>query len=329
MLEGKPYRFGGLNIYNANSRDNCWYTMGSGPDLDTSMTQAGPNAMVIRAWFFQSLATVNGRRDWSAFDHTMAVAKAHGIRVVATLGNQWGDCEQGSPVYKTEAWYATGYRTTVETSMPATYRDWIAEVAARYRDDPNLLAWQLINEAEDLVAKGGACTPTANATLTSFAVDTSSLLKSVDQNHLVSLGTIGSGQCGANGSATAYQTLHSVATIDLCEYHDYGAPNSPIPGDRWNGLQARLNDCASIGKPLFVGESGIATTQVGSLAARAAAFASKFKAQFAAGVVGELVWDWRTTSRGGSAPNAPATPGNGDGYEVGPGDPALDALGVR
>ena len=27
-LDGSPYRFTGLNIYNANSVDNCWYTLG-------------------------------------------------------------------------------------------------------------------------------------------------------------------------------------------------------------------------------------------------------------------------------------------------------------
>ena len=30
LLDGRPYRFTGLNIYNANSIDNCWYTLGKG-----------------------------------------------------------------------------------------------------------------------------------------------------------------------------------------------------------------------------------------------------------------------------------------------------------
>ncbi len=30
VLDGKPYRFTGLNIYNANSINNCWYTLGTG-----------------------------------------------------------------------------------------------------------------------------------------------------------------------------------------------------------------------------------------------------------------------------------------------------------
>ncbi|MHB8507302.1 MAG: cellulase family glycosylhydrolase [Candidatus Dormibacteria bacterium] len=323
-LNGSPFRFAGLNIYNANSRSNCWYTLGQGPDLDQALADAGPNVTVVRAWFFQSLATVNGNRDWSAFDHTLAAARAHGIRVIATLGNQWGDCEESQPVYKTEAWYTAGYRANTEPTEPLPYRAWVEEVAARYRGDTTVMAWQLMNEAEDLATRGGVCSPTANLSLRAFAADTSSLLKATDPNHLVSLGTIGSGQCGATGDPGAYRALHALPGIDLCEYHDYGHPSAPMPGDQWNGLQARLDDCAAVGKPLFVGETGISTTEAGSAAARAADFSAKFRAQFAAGVVGELVWDWRSAAQGGSA----GSPGSlaGDSYDVGPGDPVLSVL---
>src|SRR3954462_14068815 len=94
LLDGKPYRFTGLNIYNANSVNNCWYTLGSGGGLSTSLDEIGPGKEAFRAWFFQYEATTSpGARDWSTFDHTLAVARAHGVKVVATLVNQWGQCE--------------------------------------------------------------------------------------------------------------------------------------------------------------------------------------------------------------------------------------------
>jgi mannan endo-1,4-beta-mannosidase len=74
-LDGRPYRFTGLNVYNANSTGSCWYAMSTGPILDDSLASMGAGNEAIRAWFFQSLATTNGRRDWSAFDHTLAVAR--------------------------------------------------------------------------------------------------------------------------------------------------------------------------------------------------------------------------------------------------------------
>jgi endo-1,4-beta-mannosidase len=315
MLNGKPYRFSGLNIYNANSNSTCWYTLGTGTALDDSIVAIGPGQTIFRARFFQRLATTGGRRDWSTFDHTLALARAHGEKVIATLGNQWGSCEQEPPIYKSEDWYRSGYRTDLDPGATETYRDWVTDIVGRYRDDPAIAFWQLMNEAEDRTSSG-RCSGTAAATLRAFAADIASLVKQIDRHHLVSLGTIGSGQCGTAGPH--YREVHSVVGIDLCEYHDYGSPAVAMPGDLANGLQARIADCRSLDKPLFVGETGITTSSAGSLDARAALWETKFTAQFKAGVVGELIWTWRDSAHGGSSLTD---------YEVGPQDPALALLG--
>ena len=323
-LDGNPYRFTGLNIYNANSVDNCWYTMGEvnsevGHALHRSLARIGPGNEVIRAWFFQSLATTDGVRDWSAFDNTLAVARRHGIKVVATLGNQWWHCEgwaSAADGYKSESWYESDYKTLHGTpGMPSSYRRWVGEVVSRYKDDPTILAWQLMNEAEAKTAYGGPCSDTAASALRGFATDMASLVKSIDSNHLLSLGTIGTGQCGSADSD--YKDLHRVDGIDLCEYHDY-QPGA-MPGDEWNGLATRLRQCKELGKPLFVGELGIRTDSVGTHLARAGLLASKLSAQFTAGVAGVLAWGWRNGVNGGSSDS---------GNEIGPGDPALAVLGA-
>ncbi len=316
LLNGEPYRFTGLNIYNANSINNCWYTLGTGSALDDSLTAIGSGQQVFRAWFFQHLATTDGHRDWTAFDHTLAVAQAHREKVIATLANQWGSCETDPAIYKTEAWYRSGYKTQIDPGSIRTYRDWVAEIVGRYRNSPTLAFWQLMNEAEAHTSNGGSCNGTATASLKAFAQDMASLVKSIDRNHLLSLGTSGSG-CGTSGKS--YQDVHSVAGIDLCEYHDYGSPSVPMPGDSLNGLRERIRQCHSLNKPLFVGETGILTSEVGSLFNRGAAWNAKFKAQFGAGVVGELIWAWRDAAHGGSALTD---------YDVGPGDPALLLLGL-
>jgi hypothetical protein len=150
-LNGLPYRFTGFNIYNANSRDNCWYPLGYNDGaLDAALTAVGPQQEAFRAWFYQDLATTGGVRDWSAFDHTIAVAKAHNVRIIATLADQWGSCDSGpgSAVFKGDAWYSSAYKSTVDPGATQTYRDWVAEIVARYRNEPTILAWQLMNEAE-------------------------------------------------------------------------------------------------------------------------------------------------------------------------------------
>jgi endo-1,4-beta-mannosidase len=315
VLNGRPFRFTGLNIYNANSLWTCAYPLGQGPELDASLVAIGSGQNVFRSFFFQRMATTKGQRDWSAFDHTLAVARAHGEYVIATLTNQWGACEEPVPGYKTESWYQSGYRTRLDTTVPTGYRDWVQDVVTRYRSDPTIMAWQLVNEAEAGGRAGGPCTATAAASLKAFAADMSQLIKSLDPNHLVSLGTMGSGQCGTAGAA--YQDVHSLAGIDLCEWHDYGSATSPIPGDQWNGMQVRIDQCRALGKPLFVGETGIVAGTVGGYARRAQLFADKFSAQFGAGIVGELVWDWVPGPDAGSRL---------DEYNVGPGDPLLSLL---
>jgi len=315
-LGGQPYTFTGLNIYNANSSDNCWYSMGNNDSvLDTSLGQIGAGQRVFRAWFFQKMATVSGVRNWDAFDHTLTVAAARGQRVILTLADQWGACEEvPTPVYKDETWYGSGYKTIVRSGL-VPYRDWVAEVVRRYANSPAIFAWQLMNEAEDAPARDSPCSGSAAATLKAWAADIAGLVKSIDRNHLLSIGTSGGGQCGA--VFTEYKDLYALQDVDLCEYHDYGSPTEAMPGDRWNGLLFRIQQCRELSKPIFVGEIGIQTATAGSLAARAADFAAKLDAQFAAGVSGILLWGWRDAAHGGSSLSD---------YDIGPNDPVLAVL---
>jgi mannan endo-1,4-beta-mannosidase len=322
VLDGAPYVFTGLNIYNAATSSGwCWYPMAGNGVLDESLSAIGPGKEAFRAWFFQFEATVDGQRDWTNFDRTLATARAHNLKVIPVLVDQWGNCEgwpDPSSGYKNEAWYRDGYRTQpTGPGLPATYRDWVAEVVTRYRDDPTILAWQLVNEAEAATGFGGDCPATATQTLVDFATDMATLVKSIDPDHLLSLGTIGSGQCGTRGEE--YKTVHAVDGIDLCEYHDYGRPTEPVPGDVWNGMAVRLRQCAELSKPLFTGELGVSMTEAGrSRSRRAGLLDAKLRGQLAAGSVGVLVWAWRNSDNGGSSQVH---------YFVGPGDPALTVLG--
>ena len=309
-LDGQPFTFTGMNIYNANSDGWCANTMDGGL-LETALDQIGLGGVhggdhgVIRAWFFQPLGTnLDGTRDWARFDRTIAEAKARGYYVIPTLGNQWGECgHKGSiahlsaSTYKYPSWYETGYMArqpedAVYGPGYTGYRDWVAEVVARYRDEPAILAWQLLNEAETNPVWPGGCPagPEPFEAIRDWATDVSGLVKSIDPNHLVSLGTIGGGQCGTSGPD--FKALHEIPTIDLCEVHDYN-PWDPMPGDQWNGLALRIQQCAELDKPLFVGEVGLRPVDVGgSYDSRVASLRAKLQVQRAAGIVGHLVWNW-------------------------------------
>jgi hypothetical protein len=186
-----------------------------------------------------------------------------------------------------------------------TYRDWVAEIVTRYAGHTEILMWQLMNEAEiDSDPFPSGCAPASH--LKAFADDVAGLIKSIDPHHLVSLGEMGDGQCGMQ--AADYSLIHSGPNIDLCEFHDYGHAGVGVPPN----LATDINVCASLNKPVFTGEVG--TSGYSSLAARSADLDAKMAAQFAAGVVGFLPWNW--TGGVGSAVEG----------DIGPGDPFLAVL---
>lgn len=314
LFDGRqPFYFHGFNLYNINGRGNCGYEI---PDLDAELDAIGPSANVVRGWFFQRLATdpLTGSLDWNVFDETLATLREHGLRVIATLADEWGACDGNEPRDRlTLEWYRSGYRTApYSDGAPLSYRDWVTAITARYRDDPTILAWQLMNEAEAPVLPDGTCDePRAVAALEAWATDVAGAIKEQDPNHLVSLGTIGGGQCGMRGPD--YATIHAIPEIDLCEHHDY-RDWQLVPDD----LRYDLAICRDLGKPTFIGEFGIsAVTFGGDLERRAVAMVSKQAAARRAGVVGSLVWAWRSDDDGGSS---------AVGFDVGPRDPLLDRL---
>jgi mannan endo-1,4-beta-mannosidase len=313
---GQPFRFRGLNLYNINGDGDCGFAI---PNLGDELDAVSASATVVRGWFFQYLATdhASGARDWSKFDSTLAKLRNHGMHVVVTLGDEWGACEGArSRGPLTIDWYRSGYRSTpYSANVRASYRDWVAEVVRRYRDDPTILAWQLMNEATAVSDSSLSCPDqdAAAAALQGWAQDVSAMIKQIDPNHLISVGTSGATQCGTTGQR--YAALHRFPTVDLCESHDYSAPQVSFP----QYVAFEISACHSLNKPIFAGEVGVRGSDVGcSLTARAGYLSDKIAAQMAAGMVGELAWAWRSELAGGSDPCS---------WDIGPGDPALGALG--
>lgn len=321
VLDGSPYRFTGFQIGLGASPQHPLCTTFSDEAVGASLTRArqSSGANAVRVWMFQGYG---GPADWNRFDLIFSEARKAGVRVVATLTNQWGECEprrsDGSLVAKRLPWYQSGYRTP-DPGYALSYRDFVRAMAERYKAEPALLAWQLVNEAEAPKADGTCDEASGAAALRAFSDDAVSVIRATGDAHLVGLGSMGSGQCGLSGSAN-YRTVHA-GGLDMCEYHDY-TPTSAVPGDAWNGLATRISDCTAVGKPLFVGEAGIpsgvqvdgstgATTSE-TLARRAALFEDKLSRQTAAGVVGFVVWQRAAA--------------NGDGFTVFDGDPVEAVL---
>ncbi len=300
-LDGRPWRPIGYNQYRLTSIPGGYVCdAGYGAISDASLGQrlddmkaAGAN--VVRTWFFQSFFDGGG---WAPFDRLLDAASARGMTVIGVLVNHYPDCEPSGGSQKTTAFYASGFRDP-GFGYVRSFEAYARMVATRYASNRTIAFWQLVNEAETPADPPLAgCGVGGAAALRAFASSMRAALRDVDPSHLVSLGTIGSGQCGA--SFLEYASLHEV--VDVCEVHDYGAPQVAMPGDAFNGIAVRIAQCNELGKPIFVGEAGIpasvgadglptATTTAATLTRRAQFFDAKLAAQLGAGMDGYLIWD--------------------------------------
>ena len=319
-LNSKPYRFAGINIYMAASGDTASSCGGKlYPDVSVPLSHM-PSGVVVRFWAFQNFFVSKGSFDWTHFDKVLAIASAHGTKVIPVLANQYGYCEKA----KNLAWYQRAYRTSVESGDLVTYKRYARAAVSRYRNDPTIAMWQLVNEAQPL-RTGGTCDERAAlAAERSFADDVGGMVHSLDPNHLVSLGAIVGWSpvphvqwCGTANSD--FKTLMASPGIDVCDYHDYGYPTEPLGVPFAPNLTTAIQMCRAVKKPIMVGETGIYAKSDAALAPRAEQFRAKFSAQFGQGVVGILMWTWavqRAYVYRSADPN----------YGIFPGDPSLAVL---
>jgi hypothetical protein len=314
-LDGAPYRFTGVNAYdlttdyavNAGCGDN--YTAA---DVDALFASLRPHS-VVRLWAFQQLAWDRnaGALAFTTIDRVVAAAQRAGQKVILVLADQWAGCGED---FKTESWYAGGYRSG-RGAAGLAYWDYVQRIVARYAGSPAVAMWEPVNEPAASAYPGSPCSATAAASLRSFFDAVGGEIHRLDPRHLVSSGLQGSGQCGAQDGD--YLTLHRSPGIDVASVHDWWRDLLPLPGDIWNGMQVRIAQMAVVGKPLFVGEVGMnaSDTVPGymTLGQRRDVIKAKMDAQFAAGVVGVLPW---FRSKVVSATN----------QHIADGDPTLDLI---
>jgi mannan endo-1,4-beta-mannosidase len=283
-LRGRTFLFVGVNRYNllAINPPGGSYRGCGDSWTDDQLAQwfsevNGLGVTVVRFWAFQEF-TASGA-DFSQLDKLLSLAEDNDIKLVPVLENQWSSCTAGG--YKYDTWYQSSYLSPYG-GYPISYKDYVGQIVSRYKDDPRILMWQLMNEAEGKDTSGNS---DAQA-LYDFALDMSAYVKSIDPNHLVSLGTMGGGQPGTQGGD--YRWIHSIPTIDILEFHDYNEETASFPAD----LAQRVQDSIALNKPLFLGEAGISLTDF-SMEQRAALFDAKMRAAFDNGVSGYMIWSYR------------------------------------
>lgn len=312
-VDGEPFRFVGFNLYDAAASDrySCRPASRIPPeDLEDHFRWLHDEAgvTVVRFWAYQTYT--DSGRDFSAVDDVVDAARATGIRLIPVLEDGPGDCSTGEPGVPLASaddgsWFSRGYREPYGSAR-LSFRDYARVVAEHYRDEPVVLAWMLVNEAET-----AARDDQGRSALVSFAGDVAGLVQSVDPHHLVTLGTQGNGAPG--GSGADFREVYNQADLDFVEVHDwarYGSDTEAMPGAAADGtlpaagsgtcreltapIACSFSIAADLGKPIVVGEVGISAQDAAGRGRRAELVRAKAQAALDAGAAGYLVWHYST-----------------------------------
>jgi mannan endo-1,4-beta-mannosidase len=292
MLAGHPFRFAGTNNYylhyqSATARDNVidkvaasgfdvlrtwgWFDTGTADGADP--TAGSQNGVYLQYWDGSGHPKYNDGPDGLArLDAVIARAREDRIRLVIPFTNNWSDFG-GMDKYVEWAGGAHHDDFYTDARIRGWYKDYIAHLlnhvntitGVRYKDDPTVMTWELGNEPRCVGSgkypRSSACT---TDTITAWADDVSTFIKSIDRRHLVSVGDEGffADQPGSDdwthngGEGIDTVRLAALKNIDVMSYHLY--PDGWGKTADW-GTRYILDHAAAarrIHKPVMLGEFG-------------------------------------------------------------------------
>lgn len=192
---GKPFRFIGANVYELANLDS-----GITKRIIEDSAEAG--FKVLRFWLFENKPV---KEQITELNEICDSVEPHGIKLIISLADKWGYLQN----YKIdEAWYKDGYRVE--------YLKYVKAVTREFKHRPEIMIWELINEPE-----------TDNfSVFYDFAKAASEEIKNVNENHLLSVGTVGGvgdkfGSYLSVFNKSNFRKLYSLNSLDAVSLHDY------------------------------------------------------------------------------------------------------------
>ncbi|XP_030950548.1 mannan endo-1,4-beta-mannosidase 7-like [Quercus lobata] len=335
MLNGRPYHANGFNAYwmmyvafDPSQRDK----------VSTAFQDAKKNGLTIaRTWAFsdggvrplQSSPGSYNEQMFQGLDFVISEAKKYGIKLVLSLVNNYADFGgkkqyvdwargQGQSVTSDDDFFTNSvvkgyYKNNIKTVL--TRRNSLTGIA--YKDDPTIMAWELINEPKcpsDISGK----------TIQAWITEMAPYLKSIDGKHLLEVGLegfYGASKQRSNPNniqvGTDFITNNQIPGIDFATVHAY--PDQWLPGSsdesQLSFLTSWLNDHIQdaqniIHKPVLFAEFGKSLKSSG-IAQRDQLFKTVYStvylsASCGGAAVGSLFWQLLATGMDATR----------DGYEV-------------
>lgn len=190
-IDGETKYWAGTNTY--------WLAfLNNNSDVDHVLSDISSSDLkILRVWgfndvntvpsagtvYFQLLAngtaTINtGADGLEKLDYVVSSAEAHDVKLIIPFVNNWDDYG-GMAAYVTAfggsqtSWYNT-------TVIQDAYLAYVKAVVSRYSSSPAIFAWELANEPR--------CQGCDTSVITDWAATTSAYIKSLDPNHMVTIG---------------------------------------------------------------------------------------------------------------------------------------------
>ncbi len=334
QLNGEPYRFAGNNVYYPfykshymiddvleTLEDNdipvlrTWgFGDGKAPYDGDGLDNGNEGSA------FQPEKGLYYEPTFRHFDYLIKSAGEHGIRLILPLVNYWSDVDKENIAERQNAFggmgqylewcgipleYSAGKLVNkglfyTNECVKQAYKDYISYMVNRvntltgiaYKDDPTILAWELANEPR--------CeNPTycQNAEVYNWAGEMSAYIKSLDANHLVSMGDEGFLKEDGNSDdwyngyfGIDWEQNLGISTLDFGTVHLY--PDHWGKDLNWSEtwIREHILRAESMGKPVIVEEFGIKIDSPFDRDIVYDQWTDLFESVEGRGVDGDLVW---------------------------------------
>lgn len=205
-------------------------------------------------------------------DYVMSKAAENDIKMILTLTNNWKEFGGMDQYLK---WFNLKYHHEFYTDPRAreAYKNYAAHLINRvntitnvaYKDDPAIFAWELANEPRCRnFGKYDRLRDCKADTLTDWVKEMSGHIKSLDPNHMVSVGDEGffnrpgqSSEQYSGKDGVDHEAFLAIDSIDFGTFHLY--PDHWNTGTKWGNkwIEDHIAAAQKAGKPTVLEEYGV------------------------------------------------------------------------
>lgn len=185
VLDGQPLFFFGLNATHFLDKE---YPEEKVEPFLAALSERGVNA--LRVWYFDY-------NDPERFGRLLDLGDKYGIRFVVTLADN---------VDRGRDWFFSD-------DDEETYRPHLEATVSRFKDRPQILMWEVINEPNC----AGRFDEECQTTIREWLSLATGLVKAIDPCHIITTGVIGDGN--SNEEERWYKGIHSKGTVSAVSQH--------------------------------------------------------------------------------------------------------------